>query len=268
MRSLAPLTFPVNHHATQSHTLRPIPRSLLFPLPRLWREKIEREKRVIAGFIARRVLAAVRIGLWRLLNFDVTKSLARDRARPSSSVACMLKPFRIMMLEEELLRKLSFRIFLFFFFWRIWKIVIMEEWNDDISFGESNFFFIYLSYWNFLRGFTFFRRIDVTFARTRLCLILGCWRSVEKLERIRDNELWFSRFEDDTNNVFLRESLEEKKISYIPVKFCCSSPEIPVKRYYQKKFTLMIGIACRKLKVTLRFACDIDDEVFELLKFY
>lgn len=113
MRSLAPLTFPVNYHATQSHTLRPIPRSLLFPLPRLWREK--REKRVIAGFIARRVLAAVRIGLWRLLNFDVTKSLARDRARPSSSVACMLKPFRIMMLEEELLRKLSFRIFLFFF---------------------------------------------------------------------------------------------------------------------------------------------------------
>lgn len=97
----------------------------LFPVSGERRER-EREKRVIAGFIARRVLAAVRIGLWRLLNFDVTKSLARDRARPSSSVACMLKPFRIMMLEEELLRKLSFRIFLFFF-WRIWKIVIMEE---------------------------------------------------------------------------------------------------------------------------------------------
>lgn len=88
----------------------------LFPVSGERRER-EREKRVIAGFIARRVLAAVRIGLWRLLNFDVTKSLARDRARPSSSVACMLKPFRIMiyMLEEELLRKLSFRIFLFFF---------------------------------------------------------------------------------------------------------------------------------------------------------
>lgn len=37
----------------------------------------EKGERFIAAFIARRVLAAVRIGLWRLLNFDVTKSLSR-----------------------------------------------------------------------------------------------------------------------------------------------------------------------------------------------
>lgn len=54
--------------------LPPHPRSFFHPRP--GREKGER---FITAFIARRVLArAGWIGLWRLLNFDVTKSLFRS----------------------------------------------------------------------------------------------------------------------------------------------------------------------------------------------
>lgn len=59
-----PSNLSVNHHASEPHASSP-------SSARVRREKGER---FIAGFIARRVLAAVRIGLWRLLNFDVTKS--------------------------------------------------------------------------------------------------------------------------------------------------------------------------------------------------
>lgn len=62
-----------SHASTPSFYLLLSPSNVVQPPP-TGREKGER---FIAAFIARRVLAAVRIGLWRLLNFDVTKSLSR-----------------------------------------------------------------------------------------------------------------------------------------------------------------------------------------------
>jgi len=67
----------VSEHASSRLPLFCHPRSFFHP--RAGREKGER---FITAFIARRVLAARIagwIGLWRLLNFDVTKSLFHSR---------------------------------------------------------------------------------------------------------------------------------------------------------------------------------------------
>lgn len=190
----------------------------------------------------------------------------------SRATAPLLQPWRACLTVRNYdvgggSRKLSFPFFFFFFFleedsFDLENSYPTGEWIKMVRLLDRN---IYeeITY----EGFFFRSVADVTFE-----IILNI-RTLKKTWTIttRDSHLSrttssFIRALNDVNNVFSRESRREK-IPHIPVKFCCSSPEIPVKRYYQK-FTLMIGIACRKLKVTLRFACDIDDEVFELLKFY
>lgn len=80
MRS-RPSNLLANHRVSERASLPLFYHPRSFFHPRAGREKGER---FITAFIARRVLAARiagRIGLWRLLNFDVTKSLFHSRPR-------------------------------------------------------------------------------------------------------------------------------------------------------------------------------------------